>query len=109
MQGFVYLFELFMILMGLSIAVMLKGFADILRLRFRRQAGVDKNASEIEIGWLLPLLGMFTLFNLASLWLTLQPLRKTLPFNFASIIDIIILMGCIIKEPYGKLSLPNIL
>lgn len=93
MQGFVYLFELFTILMGLAVAVMFKGFADILRLRFRRKAGIDTSDLDIKIGWLLPLLGLFMLFNIASFWLLIHPLRDILPFNFTTIMAIFMLMG----------------
>jgi len=92
-QDFIFLFELFTIMIGLSMAVMLKGFTDILRLRFRRKAGITKTDSDIKVGWLLPLLGLFMLFNIASFWLLIHPLREVLPFNYASIIVIIVLIG----------------
>jgi len=93
MQDFVYLFELFTILMGLAVAEMLRGFSGVMKLRARRKAGIDINVQNVRIGWLVPLLGIFVLVDLATFWLLIYEVRNTLPFNFASVISIIGIIG----------------
>ncbi len=93
MQDFVYLFELFTILMGLAVAVMLRGFAGVLKLRARRRAGVDKLLEDVRVGWLVPLLGIFVLVDLTTFWLFMYEARNSLPFNYVSILAIVLIIG----------------
>ena len=56
MDGFNFLFEAFVLLMGLAMAEVLRGFSRVLKLRARRKAKIVPDAETIRIGWLVPLL-----------------------------------------------------
>ena len=58
MSAFEFFFSLFGLILGLAIAVVIGGLSDVLRERTR-----------INIGWLTPMLALFVLFDLASLWI----------------------------------------
>ena len=57
MEAFNFAFSLFSILLGLSLAEVLSGFARALR---RRRV--------IHLGWLIPLLAIFVMLDLTSFW-----------------------------------------
>ncbi len=57
MPQFEFFFSLYGLILGLAIAVVIGGLSDLLRER-------DK----IPIGWLTPLLGLFLLLDLVSMW-----------------------------------------
>ncbi len=57
MDAFSFVFSLFGLLLGLSLAEVLGGFARTLRLRH-----------DLRIGWLTPLLGLFVMLNVTSFW-----------------------------------------
>ena len=57
MDGFNFAFSLFAILLGLSLAEVLNGFARALRRR-----------RTVHLGWLTPLLGVFVMLDLTSFW-----------------------------------------
>lgn len=57
MSAFEFYFSLFGLILGLAIAVVIGGLSDVLRERTR-----------IKIGWLTPMLALFVLFDLSSLW-----------------------------------------
>ena len=57
MDAFNFVFSLFGLLLGLSLAEVLSGFARVLKLR-----------RAVNIGWLVPLLGLFVMLDIASFW-----------------------------------------
>lgn len=57
MNAFEFVFPLFALLVGLSMAEMLTGLANAL-----------KSKREVRVGWLTPLLGTLILINLAMFW-----------------------------------------
>lgn len=61
MSDFEFIFALFGLLLGLSIAEVLGGLARAIQLRLRP-------GSAVRIGWLTPLLGTFVLLDLLSFW-----------------------------------------
>ncbi len=61
MSDFEFIFALFGLLLGLSIAEVLGGFARAIERRLRP-------GSVVRIGWLTPLLGSFVLLDLLSFW-----------------------------------------
>ena len=93
MSGFTFLLEAFTLLMGLAMAEVLRGFARVLKLRARRKAGIDPDAARIRIGWLVPLLGLFVIFDQSTFFLHMYGLREQLVFNAGSVIGILVLIG----------------
>jgi hypothetical protein len=57
MQGFEFVFSLFALLLGLSLAEVLSGFAKALRHR-----------RVVHLGWLTPLLAIFVMLDLTFFW-----------------------------------------
>ena len=74
MTEFEFVFPLFALLVGLSIAEMLSGLAHAL-----------KSKPEIEVGWLTPLLGTLTLANLAMFWHGSWQIRDHITVDSASL------------------------
>lgn len=68
MSDFEFIFALFGLLLGLSIAEVLGGLARAIEARLRPDAAV-------RIGWLTPLLGAFVLLDLLSFWQAAWTLR----------------------------------
>jgi len=56
-SAFEFFFSLFGLILGLAIAVVIGGLSDVLRERTR-----------IKVGWLTPMLALFVLFDLSTLW-----------------------------------------
>jgi len=94
MTNFEFVFSLFGLLLGFSLAEVIAGFgraveAKIKRPRFAPVAGEDgagEGEDEAEapppvprIGWLTPLLGLFVIFNLLSFWTAAWALRDQIP------------------------------
>ena len=57
MNAFEFFFSLFGLILGLAVATVISGLSDVLRERKR-----------IPIGWLTPMLALFVLADLSSLW-----------------------------------------
>jgi hypothetical protein len=81
MSGFEYLFTFYGLLLGLAIANVTTGFADMWRSR-----------DDIETGWTTPLLGLFVLLAAAQQWvsfwggrefLTMEPWNLTISMGVA--------------------------
>ena len=86
---FDYVFELFTLLISLAVAEMLMGFSRILKMRARRKAGVDPTAIRVRVGWLVPLLGLLVLVDLATFW----SMRGVLDMRMATIFGVLVLIG----------------
>jgi len=92
MEGFNFLFEAFILLMGLAMAQVLGGFARVLKLRTRRRAGID-DANAVRIGWLTPLLGLFVIVDQSTFFLHMFSFREVMPFNGGTVLGILLTMG----------------
>ena len=90
---FDYIFELFTLLIGLAVAEMLLGFSRILKLRARRRAGVDAAAMRVKVGWLVPILGLLVLIDLATFWSIIWTMRGVLDMRMATIFGVLVLIG----------------
>ena len=93
MSGFNFLFEAFILLMGLAMAEVLRGFARVLKLRSRRKAGIDPGAAAIRIGWLVPLLGLFVIVDQSTFFIHMYAYRTTMPFNGGTVLGILLTIG----------------
>ena len=75
MTGFEFVFSLFALLLGLSLAEVLGGLARTLKQR-----------KAVRIGWLTPLLGLLVMVDLASSWALAWSLRDSIPANFLTLV-----------------------
>jgi len=91
MPGFNFLFEAFILLMGLAMAEVLRGFSRVLKLRTRRRAGIDTD--RVRIGWLTPLLGLFVIVDQSTFFLHMYGFRETMPFNGGTVLGILLTIG----------------
>ena len=71
MTNFEFVFSLFGLLLGLSLAELLGGFARSLQRR-----------AKLRIGWLLPLLGLLILLDVSSFWMVAWSIRDALPIAY---------------------------
>lgn len=71
MSDFEFVFSLFGLLLGLSLAEVLGGFARSLKARH-----------SVRIGWLTPMLGLLVMLDLTSFWSAAWALRDVLPVKF---------------------------
>jgi hypothetical protein len=68
LSPFEFFFSLFGLVLGLAIAVVIGGLSDVLRERER-----------IKIGWLTPMLAIFLLFDLSTMWVNAWVGFKEIP------------------------------
>jgi hypothetical protein len=84
MTSFEFAFSLFGLLLGLSVAEIMGGFARVLRGR-----------TAIRLGWLTPLLGMLLLVDLVTFWSNAWDMRDSIPPSFGAL-----LYGTVIAAVY---------
>ena len=82
MSAFEFVFPLFALLVGLSIAEMLSGLANAL-----------KSKREIHVGWLTPLLGTLILINLAMFWQGSWEIRHSVTTTSSSLLLVLVVGG----------------
>jgi len=82
MTAFEFVFPLFALLVGLSMAEMLSGLATAL-----------KSKREVHVGWLTPLLGMLILINLAMFWQGSWEIRDSVTASSASLLLVLVVGG----------------
>jgi len=75
MTAFEFVFSLFGLLLGLSLAEVLGGLARTLKQR-----------KTVRLGWLTPLLGLVVMLDLTSFWALAWDLRATIPATFLTLI-----------------------
>ena len=92
MEGFYFLTEAFILLMGLAMAEVLRGFARVLKLRARKRAGIA-DANAVRIGWLTPLLGLFVIVDQSTFFLHMFAFREGMPFNGGTVMGILLTIG----------------
>ena len=71
MTNFEFAFSLFGLLLGLSLAELLGGFTRSLQKR-----------AKLRVGWLLPLLGLLVLLDVASFWMVAWSVRDAVPIEY---------------------------
>lgn len=79
MTEFEFVFPLFALLIGLSVAEMLSGLANAL-----------KSKRDIHVGWLTPLLGTLILINLAMFWQGSWEIRHGITATSASLLLVLV-------------------
>ena len=81
MSDFEFIFALFGLLLGLSLAEVLSGFARAIEVRLRP-------GTAIRIGWLTPLLGAFVMLDLLSFWQAAWTVRDIVAVSGRSLMAI---------------------
>jgi hypothetical protein len=89
MAGVDLLFQLFALLLGLSIAELLRGLGRSCRI----STGATKTKTHVRIGWLVPLLGLLLLFDQTHFWVSAYGLRTHLTFNYRTLLLILTIIG----------------
>jgi hypothetical protein len=74
MSAFEFVFSLFGLLLGLSLAEVLGGLARVLKQR-----------KEVQLGWLTPLLGLLVMLDLTSSWALAYAIRDAIPATFLAL------------------------
>lgn len=89
MSGIDLIFQLFALLLGLSIAELLTGLGRSWRIR----AGATKAGAQIRIGWLVPLLGLLLLCDQTHFWISAFGMREHLTFSYGTMLIILAIIG----------------
>ena len=71
MTSFEFVFSLFGLLLGLSLAEVLGGFGRAVQKR-----------RKLRLGWLTPLLGLIVLLDVSSFWLVAWAMRDAIPIQY---------------------------
>lgn len=82
MSQFEFVFSLFGLLLGLSLAEVLSGFGKAVKARAR-----------VRVGWLTPLLGVLVMLDLTSFWTTAWAARDLLPVNYLTLMLLLAFTG----------------
>lgn len=75
MTSFEFAFSLFGLVLGLSVAEVMSGFARVLRARH-----------SIRLGWTTPLLGVLLMVDLVTFWANAWDMRDLIPPSFAALL-----------------------
>ena len=75
MSAFEFAFSLFGLLLGLSVAEVMAGFARVLRAR-----------AHVRLGWLTPLVGTMVMVDLVTFWANAWDLRDAIPPSFGALL-----------------------
>ena len=94
MTNFEFVFSLFGLLLGLSLAELLGGFARSLQRR-----------AKLRVGWLLPLLGLLILLDVASFWIVAWSVRHAVPIDYFPLM--VGLLICCLYYLVASLVFPN--
>ncbi len=89
MTGIDLIFQLFALLLGLSIAEVLAGLGRSWRIR----AGATGAGTQIRIGWLVPLLGLLLLCDQTHFWISAYGLRDQLAFSYGTMLVVLAIIG----------------
>lgn len=82
MTSFDFFFSLFGLILGLAIAVLIGGLSDVLRERERT-----------PIGWLTPMLGLFLLLDLTTLWVNAWTGLRTIQVAYGPFMAAMVIAG----------------
>lgn len=86
MSAFELVFATLGLLLGLTIAEVLGGFARVLKLKRSARALV-------RIGWLTPLLGLFVVLDLTTFWMVAWDAREQLDANYPTLVVVLAVVG----------------
>jgi hypothetical protein len=87
---FEYLFTLFGLLLGFILVEVLSGLVGVLQLRHQAGPGAKP---DVHVGWLTPLLGVFTIFDVATWWGNAWDIHDRVPFGYDTMFGGILLCG----------------
>ena len=90
MTSFDLIFEMFALLLGLSIAELLGGLARSWQIR---KGAIVTGATAIRIGWLVPLLALLLLIEQSRFWVLAFAVREYLTFNQITLLAILVIVG----------------
>lgn len=90
MSEFEVVSRLFVLLLGLAIAEVLKGFARVVRIRLRAE---DVRPGAVRVGWLVPLLGTMMVLDQMTFWVNFQHFGPLLPGTYPSLVSMMVLIG----------------
>lgn len=90
MSGFEFVFGLFSLLLGLAMAEILGGFAQMMKRHARARAGI---AVDGRVGHLVPLLAAFILLNQLTFWTQTYRIQAQLPFNYVTLLGVTVIVG----------------
>jgi hypothetical protein len=82
MSPFEFVFSLFGLLLGLSLAELLSGLARTLKQR-----------KAVRLGWLTPLLGLLVMFDLGAFWALAWAIRDAIPANYLTLMIAMVVTG----------------
>ena len=82
MSAFEFVFSLFGLLLGLSLAELLTGLARTLKQR-----------RSVRLGWLTPLLGLLVMFDLGAFWALAWAIRDAIPANYLTLMVAMVVTG----------------
>ena len=89
MSGIDLLFQLFALLLGLSIAELLAGLARSWRI----STGATRTPTQVRIGWLVPLLGLLLLCDQTHFWVSAYAIRTHLTVSYWTLLAILAIVG----------------
>ena len=89
MTGNDLIFQLFALLLGLSIAELLAGLARAWRI----SSGATRTGQKVRIGWLVPMLGLLLLCDQTHFWVSAYGIRSQLEFNYWTMLTILAIIG----------------
>jgi hypothetical protein len=90
MSGSDLVFQLFALLLGLSVAELLAGLARSWRIQVGATIAGD---AQIRIGWLVPLLALLVLCDQTHFWVTAYELREAVAFDYATLLGVLAIIG----------------
>lgn len=90
MSGIEFMLGLFGLLIGFILIEVLSGLMRTLKARLPSGPGVK---AEVHIGWLTPLLGVYTILNILLSWVTVWGLQRVLPFGYDTLTLGLLLCG----------------
>jgi hypothetical protein len=94
MSGFELVFVLFGIVLGLAVTEVLAGFARVVKLkRSGRVTGGGPGRSDVRIGWLTPLLGLFVILDQTSFFMIAYNLQRVLTADYATLVAVMAVAG----------------
>jgi hypothetical protein len=83
------IFQLFALLLGLSVAELLAGLARAWRIA----SGATRTPIHVRIGWLVPLLGLLLLCDQTHFWVSAYGMRGQLAFNYWTMLTVLAIIG----------------
>lgn len=89
MTGNDLIFQLFALLLGLSVAELLAGLARAWRI----SSGATRTNTTVRIGWLVPLLGLLLLCDQTHFWVSAYSMRSQLSFNYWTMLTVLAIIG----------------